>query len=224
MTETCDNITSIDDRVLLTTWQEADGSAYAIPNETYYNESYAPRFSHNVLNPNLAATLYQSECLEDLVGDPSRNNPNLDVFQYSDQMLFDIGSDKVEACLVFNATKKQELFSYLIERSKEYTVSTEPFDVVMGSFRAQMGSYDCNATYMRPWNGNPNGALNTIWDRFLKKEKNVCQARRRRRRNLIGLNDENEYDIHHYDEGDQDQGFTQKLSIFVISIAFTIYL
>ena len=201
--------------MLLTTWQEADGSAYAIPNETYYNNSYLPRFSHNVLGSNLAATLYQSTCLEDLVDDPSRNNPNNPLFSYDDQMLFNIGEDKVEACLITNDTIKQELFDYLIERSEEYSVSTEPFDVVISSFKAQMLSYDCNVTYTRPWNGDDGGNINEIWTQFLDIREECINGSSSRRR-LVGINDENEY-VHKYDDENKGYKILKRMLLFIVS-------
>ena len=167
VTETCDNITNVTKGSLLSTWQEANSRIYIIPNETYYNNSYLPRFSHNVLGSNLAAILYQSTCLEKLANDSQRNNPQNPLFAYNDEMLFNIADDKVEACLITNDTKTEALLDYLIERSKEYVVSTEPFEVLIGSFKAQMLSYDCNVTYTKPWNGNQGGNINQIWSQFL---------------------------------------------------------
>ena len=227
MTETCDNITNVTDKQLLTTWQEADGTVYAIPNETYYNNSYLPRFTHNILSTNLAEILYQSICLENLVGDPLMNFPDNELFAYDDQMLFNIGEDKIEACLISNDTKRQELLDYLIERSEEYLVPRRKFDVSMGSFRTQMLSYDCNATYTRPWNGNEGGNVNQIWSRFLDIHEQCINGSNKTDeidgttagtgsgRRLIRVNDENE-NLDKYDDDNEAFKTSKIVSLFIV--------
>ena len=116
---------------------EADARTYPRANPDYYLDVYAPRFER--MNSTLAEILYYSECLENFTaaGDLNAwNNPNDERFRYSDELLYNINNDKIEACAVQNnEAKKQELLDYLIARSYEYNVPVAPYDVVYGSLR-----------------------------------------------------------------------------------------
>lgn len=141
---------------------------YETPDQTYYDNEYEARSTR--IGSTLAATLYESTCLESLNGTATINDAAYGPFQYDTELLYDIEEDKVEACAVNNATKKQELLNILTSRASEYTPQIAEVMGSKGSFREQMASYDCITTYTAPWESNNNGNVDNIWMRFIEKQ------------------------------------------------------
>ena len=141
--ETCTNLTSITDGAYLFDYIHANDTSYHEPDEDYWNIAYLPRFEK--LGSTLATTLYYSECLTNYSQeDPPLewNNPNNPNFMYDNELLYNIPNDRVEACAIQNnEAKKKELLDYLVLRSEEYSVPVDPYQVIIGSFRAQMARY-----------------------------------------------------------------------------------
>lgn len=196
VTEACENITTVTRGAMYGAYIEANATMYINPNESYYNIAYWPRFKKD---NDSAQILYKSDCLDELISRGTGtgadiNNPNYGPFQYNSSLLYDIGTDKVEACAITNMTKQAELFNYLLQRSVEYTVPTSgEGQLIDGSFRTQMASFDCNATYTVPWNDNSNGDVETIWERFVNKGEN-CPFAQQTDSDTLLLSQENDDD------------------------------
>ena len=171
MTATCNNIqpASPSNPPFLYRFWTADGTAWSFPNEDYFNDIYLPRF--NRIDPGLAQTLYGSECLvQDYSASPMvYADPPLIDFDYNDELLYEISTDRIEACSKNNTAKRDELLNILITRSTEYAVTQEPYENPLGSFREQMQSFDCNVTYTKSWNGTNDGDVDAIWTDFINK-------------------------------------------------------
>ena len=148
----------------------SDGAIFRIPNQTYVDNEYQARFLR--IDPALASTLYGSLCLETLNGTDDINNNTYSDFEYADELLYEIGIDKVEACSVNNDTKKDELRQIAIDKAPDYKVPIVTYNVSLVSFRAQMESYDCNSTFTKPWNDLNSANINAIWNDFIDEYKN----------------------------------------------------
>ena len=171
--ETCDNISSYTGHPppALFTYTTEYGVNFPIPNQNYIDSEYQARFVR--IDPALAATLYGSSCLEALNGTDTVNDNTYPAFEYADELLYEIGIDKVEACSVNNDTKKDELRQIAIDKAPDYNVPIETSDVSLLSFRAQMESYDCNFTFTKPWNHLDSANINAIWNNFIDEYK-IC--------------------------------------------------
>jgi len=130
---------------------------YMTPNQAFFDDWYYPQVTGE--DAERGRALYESACLENLDGTDEINNASYAEFQYTEQMLFNVETDKIEACNKADAGdpyehKREELMSYLEQRSREYAVpASQPLSV--GSLWAQVRSYDCETgkTYLVPWEG-----------------------------------------------------------------------
>eukprot|EP00483_Globobulimina_turgida_P010284 UN10303 len=140
--------------------------------------------------------LFRSECLDALNGTDTINNESFSQFQQGEFTLYNIETDKIEACNVaaFESGKVNELWAELQDRSTEYNAAQKTLASV-GSMWAQINSYNCssNTTYIVPWEGENEskcGAVGqtmndvsardcgVIWRRLNSLKQN-CNRRRR---------------------------------------------
>jgi len=129
---------------------------FPFPNQTFYDQIYLRQF---VRNFNRSDLLYRSQCLDLLdntTGPGSINDVNNSLFQYSPFMLFDVESDRIEACNVAELYPNitAALFARFQNKSMEYLVDEDEYGSP-GALMAQVNSWDCDydTTYLVPWEG-----------------------------------------------------------------------
>jgi len=162
---------------LRTDWQVISG--YAFPDGSFSKVPVQDIYLEQIGNKD-TKKLYNSKCYNKL-SEAEREDPDLDVFQFSEVMLFDIDNDKIEACNV--ADEYPEIVATLLGRLKEATMGKYDgggfvVPVSPAAILKQVNTYDCefDTTFLMPWGGEDPDLtdFNGIWQQYIDN-KNNCQ-------------------------------------------------
>jgi len=152
----------------------------SIPNADYYELWYS--MAKESAAGGMGDTLYDSQCLNELYAHhQSDDNHNIneedyEPFVFHDMLLYDLATDKVEACAIDDEERMTRMHQYLMERSLEYNSPRKETFRSLASYKAQLESYDCSAVYTVPWEEEIDSLdVNELWQNLIDYYNENCR-------------------------------------------------